>query len=155
MEFKGNQLAQSGQYKFFMSKSIMKLISRNATAFADVDNLRQAAVKWSAKWLNKYTNKMFEVVKNSILHADPKVTGTSWTKNQSITSKKPLTVGTELESVAPITTPASFIPPSSLLSIANATSIDALKTPIQSKQKCVDLVTNLKLLLRSRNLSFK
>lgn len=51
----------------------MKSISRDATAFADVNDLRQAAVKWPATWLNKYADEVFEVVKHAILRADPKV----------------------------------------------------------------------------------
>lgn len=77
LEFKTNRLAQGGQYKFFMSESIMKSISRDATAFVDVDDLRQAAVKWPARWLDKYADELFEIVKDAILHADPEVTGTT------------------------------------------------------------------------------
>ena len=128
LKFKGNRLAQDGQYKFFMSESIIKLISRGATAFTDVDNLQQAAVKWLARLLNKYVDKVFEVVKDVILHADLKVTGTSQIKNRSTASKRPSIVGTELEFVVPITTPTSFIPPPSSPSIANATSVDTPKT---------------------------
>ena len=62
LEFKGNQLAQGGQCEFLVSESIMKSISRDATAFADVNDLRQVAVKWPARWLNKYADEVFEVV---------------------------------------------------------------------------------------------
>ena len=72
-EFKGNRLALSGQYEFFISESTMKSISRDATAFAKVDDLRQAAVNWEAIWSNKYADEVFEVVKHAILCADPKV----------------------------------------------------------------------------------
>ncbi|MCJ1262581.1 hypothetical protein MMC22_002451 [Lobaria immixta] len=92
LEFKGNRLAQGGQCKFLMSESIMKSISRDATAFADVNGLRQVAVKWPARWLNKVADEVFEVALNR-----PKA------------SKKPLTVATELESAASTATPGGLI----------------------------------------------
>ena len=95
LEFQGSRLTQGGQCKFFMSEAIMKSISRDATAFADVNDLRQAAANWPTRWLNKYADEVFEVVKHAILRADPKVTETA--KNQSKASKEPLTVATDLE----------------------------------------------------------
>lgn len=112
----------------------MKLISRDATAFVDVNNLRKATVEWPARWLNKYADKMFEVVKRAILCADPKVTET--VKSRLKATQKILSVAIELESLSVVTkldfvastaTPASIIPPSSLLAV-NTTSNAVPKT---------------------------
>lgn len=118
--------------------------------------MRQVAGQWPAKWLDKYANKVFEVVKHAIFYADLKSNGTAKKAlNQPKLSKKPLTATAELESAFTATSIATFTPvirPSSL-STENATSMNTPKTPTQSKQKCVDLVADPELPLRSRNLS--
>ena len=150
LEFKGSRVIQGGSCKFFLAEDIMKSISKDATAFVDVNDLRQAAVEWPAEWLDKYADEMFEVIKQAILRADPKVTGPP--TKQSRSSKEPSTIATELESTASTSTPVSIIPPSSPLA-ASATSDVAPKTPTRSKQKRADTASDQGSPLKSRNVS--